>query len=80
MYYETDDQLLGFYGTKTVDDILGSQASRAKARRATVAKLPTVTEGKSQGADESTATKPSEYTEYKGNKLKKVFSRRKTVA
>jgi len=78
MYYETDDQLLGFYGTKTVDDILNSQGSKLpKGRRATVAKLPTVTEGDSRVADDSTDNKPSEY---KGNKLKKVFSRRKTVA
>ncbi|KIW32456.1 uncharacterized protein PV07_04002 [Cladophialophora immunda] len=94
MFYESDEQLQGFYGTKTLDDILikqgttrGAKKSVRDQRRATVApQLPTLAEHNgsattlsrqnsvAQGADAT-----DERPEAKGSKLKRVFTRRKTV-
>ncbi|KIW95697.1 uncharacterized protein Z519_04282 [Cladophialophora bantiana CBS 173.52] len=94
MYYESDEQLQGFYGTKTLDDILTRQGTPRSAkkntrdqRRATVApQLATVTEHNGSAAALSrensvaAATNPTHtQTEGKGSKLKRVFTRRKSV-
>ena len=84
-YYENKEVLLGWYGRKTADEYLAEQKLERqkyiKARRPTVdaAKLPTLAERREStssamdmAADKSTANK-------KENKLKKVFSRRKSV-
>jgi hypothetical protein len=73
MYYESEIQLKGFYGTKTSEYYKNKPGLRSekKARRTPVAHLGTV-------ADESESNPAVEET--KGSKLKKVFSRRKTVA
>lgn len=84
MYHESGEQLVGFYGTKTVDQILHGQAQDSsktrKTPRSSVAKLTTVVEGEGAGAGagspESTANKASQE---KGSRLKKVFGRRRTV-
>ncbi|KIW66802.1 hypothetical protein PV04_06096 [Phialophora macrospora] len=94
MYYEADEQLSGFYGKSTVDDILGKQGttrgmtkSTRDERRATVApRLDTVAEHNGSAAALSrrssanavvgTSATPAEG---KGNKLKRVFNRRKTI-
>ncbi|KAJ9606538.1 hypothetical protein H2200_008546 [Cladophialophora chaetospira] len=94
MYYEAEDQLSGFYGKKTVDDILtkqgsvrGTKRNTREQRRATVApQLDTVTEHNGSAAALSrhssanvavdTAVAPPEGA---GSKLKRVFTRRKTV-
>ena len=94
MFYEAEDQLSGFYGKKTVDDILSKQGcvrgvkkNTREQRRATVApRLDTVTEHNgsatalsrhsSAQAAVDTADAPAEGT---GSRLKRVFSRRKTV-
>ncbi|OAP60314.1 hypothetical protein AYL99_05316 [Fonsecaea erecta] len=94
MYYESDEQLQGFYGTNTLDDILSKQGTTRgakkpvrKQRRATVApQLPTLAEHNgsattlsrqnSAAAGAATANAP---TEVKGSKLKRVFTRRKTI-
>ena len=89
MFYETDDQLTGFYGHKTVDDVLHKQGTfrgaKKSKRRATVApQLDTVVENNSSASALSRhssanvdAANASE--ENRGSKLKRVFTRRKTV-
>lgn len=95
MYYEADEQLSGFYGNNTVDDILvkqgtfrGAKKTPKSKRRATLApQLATVAENNSSAsalsrhssANGATETNDAA-TESKGSKLKRVFTRRKTVA
>ncbi|KIY00902.1 uncharacterized protein Z520_03568 [Fonsecaea multimorphosa CBS 102226] len=94
MYYETGEQLEGFYGTKTLDDILekhgavrGVKKSSRNQRRATVApQLPTLAEHSGSASSLSrhnSAVASADVTnapaEGKGSKLKRVFARRKTV-
>ncbi|KIV86005.1 hypothetical protein PV11_01648 [Exophiala sideris] len=79
LYYEADQPLVGFYGTQTTEEILRKQGAKMpKSRRATVAQLTTVNEGETltTPAPESSAEKESK----SGNRLKKVFSRRKSAA
>jgi hypothetical protein len=91
MYYETGDQMSGFYGKETVDDVLHKQGTVRKPlrskRRATVApQLDTVAErdgsntalsrhSSAHAATDTTAPQP----EAKESRLKKVFTRRKTL-
>jgi hypothetical protein len=94
MFYEADEQLSGFYGKSTVDDILGKQGttrgmtkSTRDQRRATVApQLDTVAEHNGSAAALSrhssanaVVDSPATPAEGKGNKLKRVFHRRKTI-
>ena len=91
MYYEADEVLTGFYGKKTVDDILGRQGTSRSAkkvprkqRRATVApQLATVAEHSGSASvlsRQSSANAVEDMTaENKGSKLKRVFTRRRTV-
>lgn len=77
LYYEADQPLIGFYGTKTPEEILRSQGAKMpKSRRSTVAQLTTVTEGETL----NTVPTPDKEVEKSGNRLKKVFSRRKSAA
>jgi hypothetical protein len=71
-YYENDVQLNGFYGTKTSEYYRNKPGLRGgkKDRHATVAQLSTVQEDEQSPATEESKT----------SKLKKVFSRRGTVA
>ena len=93
MFLESDDQLSGYYGKKTVDDILSKQGTyrgakkSSKKRRATVApQLDTVAEhnGSASALSRHSSAKAALDTadvpaEGKGNMLKRVFTRRKTV-
>ncbi|OCT51280.1 hypothetical protein CLCR_09227 [Cladophialophora carrionii] len=94
MYYEADDQLSGFYGKKTVDDILskqgttrGTKKSSREQRRATVApQLGTVAEHNGSAAALSRHSSANAAVdnstapaESKGSRLKRVFGRRKTI-
>ncbi|KIX01745.1 uncharacterized protein Z518_09471 [Rhinocladiella mackenziei CBS 650.93] len=76
LYYESGEQLNGFYGNKTVDDYLDKLGSK-KPRRSVAATLSTVVEGKSTPAPEPA---PKIETKNTGSRLKKVFGRRKSVA
>lgn len=98
-YYETEEQLRGFYGTKTVENYLSQpggfrtgKKENKDLRRATVApQLDTVVEHNAStaalsrhstnpiAAEEATTAATATTGENKGNKLKRVFSRRKTV-
>jgi len=95
MYYEPGETgLHGFYGTKTVDDILHNQGAKIpKGRRATVAPLGTLKEDEpltttayksassaTDGHQQQHARQASESGKSGGNKLKRVFSRRKSTA
>jgi len=95
MFYEADDQLSGYYGKKTVDDILlkqgttrGAKKTPRSQRRATVApQLDTVAEHNGSASAlsrQSSANVAADSTdapaEGKASKLKRVFTRRKTVA
>lgn len=81
MYYETDTQLRGFYGTKTKAEYLAEpswrderRARKERERRMTIARpqvLPSLPE--EAEAREVTASQD------KGSKLKRVFNRRATV-
>lgn len=97
-FFETDEQLHGFYGTKTVDAYLNQPGWKKKEkkvkdkkdqRRATVAQLPSVPEhngstpalsrqNTEQGSTTQEGAAPAS-TESKGSKLKRVFTRRKTI-
>lgn len=94
MFYEADDQLNGFYGKKTVDDILNNQGSvrgvkklKRDQRRATVApQLEAVAEHNGSAAALSRHSSANVSVraadtpiETSGSKLKRVFTRRKTV-
>jgi hypothetical protein len=90
MYYEADEVLTGFYGHKTADDILAKQGtnryakSKRQMRRATLAatRLDAVAEhnGSASALSRQGSKTPSaDVTESTGSKLKRVFSRRKTV-
>ncbi|KIW85272.1 hypothetical protein Z517_00662 [Fonsecaea pedrosoi CBS 271.37] len=94
LYYENDEQLQGFYGTKTVDDILhkqgttrGAKKSVRDQRRATVApQLPTLDEHNGSNTNlsrENSAAASAEATETppegKSSRLKRVFTRRKSA-
>lgn len=82
MYYEGSEQLRGFYGTKTLETYLTQPGSRSVERkdtdrRATVAKLQTLPDSESRatelpGEDTANQTKTS--------RLKRAFTRRKSVA
>jgi len=85
MYYNAPDGLHGFYGQKTVDDILDSQGGKVpKSRRATVTRLNPVKEDEAAPLTGVTTpapgSKPRKTSEDKGSKLKKVFSRRRSAA
>ncbi|KAJ9634262.1 uncharacterized protein PV06_00436 [Exophiala oligosperma] len=74
-YYQSTEQLHGFYGRKTVDEILGNQGGKAPtSRRATVARLDTVQEGRTVQVVDAPAKEST------GNRLKKAFNRRKSTA
>ena len=96
MYQENDDQLPGFYGHNTVDDILlkqgcvrGVKKTKTKRRATLAPQLDTVVEGNGCASVSSMhssinvagATKAANpSTERRGSAFKRVFSRRKTVA
>ncbi|EXJ91167.1 hypothetical protein A1O1_04276 [Capronia coronata CBS 617.96] len=72
MYYEGNEQLRGFYGTKTVENYLTGPGSRnthnrSTNRRTTLAKLHTLPETESATVPEATADQA------KPSRLKRVF-------
>lgn len=95
MFYEADEQLSGFYGNNTVDDILVKQGTvrgakkvpKSKRRATLTPQLATVAENNTSASALSrhsstgaAAETNDATTETKGSKLKRVFARRKTVA
>ncbi|KAJ4509344.1 hypothetical protein HRR83_006340 [Exophiala dermatitidis] len=86
-YYTGDEQLRGFYGTRTLENYLNRpDTGRADAsasdmlRRATVARVPTVTESNTTSAIQAPEPAYTKDEPAKANRLRRVFSRRKTVA
>jgi hypothetical protein len=91
MFFEADEVLTGFYGKNTVDDVLKNQGTSRdakkpsrKQRRATVApQLATVAEqnGSASALSRHSSANVADGSGQadKGSKLKRVFSRRKTV-
>ena len=74
MYYHPTEQLRGFYGQKTVDEILDNQGGKIPtSRRATVAQV-----GTAHDRQPAQVTEQAD-KENTANKLKKVFSRRKST-
>jgi len=91
MMYEADEVLSGFYGKNTVDDVLAKQGTSRNARKSTrdrrrasiAPQLGTVIEhnGSASALSRHNSATPADDTtnEGKGNRLKRVFSRRKTI-
>ncbi|KAL6241245.1 hypothetical protein RBB50_011924 [Rhinocladiella similis] len=74
-YHQSTEQMHGFYGKRTVDEILGKQGGSTQTpRRATGARLGTVREGQTGQAVVASAKEST------GNRLMKVFNRRKSTA
>ncbi|KAK5556679.1 hypothetical protein LTR46_005191 [Exophiala xenobiotica] len=97
MYYRPTEQLHGFYGNKTVDEILNNQGGKIPtSRRATVAQAQAQAQAQG-GTGSGTGTAHDEHghghgqptrvvteqavadKENTANRLKKVFSRRKST-
>ncbi|KIW17119.1 hypothetical protein PV08_04310 [Exophiala spinifera] len=71
-YHQSNEQMLGFYGRKTTNEILGKQSDKGLApQRATAARLGTV-RGGSRAVDAPAKESTS-------NRLMKAFSRRKST-
>jgi hypothetical protein len=93
MFYEAEDQLTGFYGKNTVDDILGRHgtvrgAKKNKSKRgatvapqlATVAEHNTSASALSRHSSANAAADAANASEVsRGSKLKRIFTRRNTV-
>jgi hypothetical protein len=82
MYYRPTEQLHGFYGNKTVDEILNNQGGKIpSSRRATVAqaKVGNGTAHDEHGQQNRVVTEQAADKENTANRLKKVFSRRKST-